>query len=114
MIHVITGTDLMAGRELRRIEWDDEAGTVGGDHSDVPWLAERLAQEPPVRIDPSPCNSAYVLQDPRHDAADFMVLLRFTDPLRAGGAVVNLPPPLRNVTPTPPLPDPPAAPGTVY
>ena len=33
--HVITIPDLMAGRELRTIVWDDEAGTVEGTHSDI-------------------------------------------------------------------------------
>ena len=40
--HRITMQDRMRGREPRTITWDDEAGTVAGDHSDVAHIRERF------------------------------------------------------------------------
>ena len=60
-------------RPMRSIVWDDEAGTVTGEHSEVPWLQDILAQPTPVVL-PVPGGDA-TLRDPGHDPADFLFLL---------------------------------------
>ena len=103
-VHRIMAPDGDAGWRLRAIEWDDVAGTVAGDHRDVPLLAEDLAGPMPIwRTGPQP---VYRLADPAHNPADFLVL---AIEIRNIGSIfrdrVQLPESLRGVEPTPPLPD---------
>ena len=60
-------------RPMRSIVWDDEAGTITGEHSEVPWLQDILAQQTPVVL--SDHAGAATLHDPSHDPADFLSLL---------------------------------------
>ena len=63
----------MRGRELRTIIWDDEAGTVEGNHSDIAFFRRTFAAPKPVTCgDPG---TAWDLNDPAHDPAEFLVLL---------------------------------------
>ncbi len=73
MRHAIKMQDVMRGRELRTIVWDDEAGTVDGDHWDVQWLRETLARPAPVRL--SDVAIHVTLRDPAHSAPDFLALI---------------------------------------
>ncbi len=61
-------------RPMRSIVWDDEAGTVTGEHRDVPWMQGILAEPTPVVL-LVPGGDA-TLRDPGHDPADFLFLLR--------------------------------------
>ena len=71
--HVITIPDLMAGRELRTIVWDNEAGTVEGTHYDIEYIQRIFDAPKPVTAgDPG---LAWDLTDPAHDPAQFLVLL---------------------------------------
>ncbi len=106
-MHAIRMPDRMRGRELRTIRWDDEAGTVDGDHWHVPWLQELLARKPPVLLGSVP--GALVLHDPGRDPRDFLALLGVVywpilaepDPDgRTPGDRHRLPPALRRVEPT--------------
>ena len=72
-VHIIEMPDWMRGRELRTVVWDDEAGTVSGDHSDVPWLLEMIGKPTPW-IFPQP-DSTVQLRNPAHDPAEFVFLL---------------------------------------
>ena len=48
-IHTIMLPDFnKAGRPPRSVIWDDEAGTVTGEHYDVPGMQETLADTPPI------------------------------------------------------------------
>ncbi len=92
-------------RELVRegnaeIIWDDEMGTVTGDHYKVPSLREKLAGPMPyVTGDEA---AFYELQDPGHNAADFLTLLSFaTRTLEAPD--VLLPESLQGIEPTAPI-----------
>ena len=72
-VHTIMPPDQMWGREPRSVIWDDEAGTVSGGHSDVPWVQEVLAKPTPVNF--SDEGRKLFLLDPAHDPADFWHLL---------------------------------------
>ena len=72
-VHTIMLPDRMHGREPRSVIWDDEAGTVTGEHYDVPWMQEALAATPPIEVVDG--MRAVTLHDPGHDPADFLRLL---------------------------------------
>ena len=89
----------MRGGEPRRIVWDDEAGTVEGDHSAVARIRRWLSRpERPLEL-PS-MEGRCMLEDPEHRAEDFLVLLddaTYTPSAEPG----PLPEDLRGVVPTP-------------
>lgn len=67
----------MHGRELRRIVWDDEAGTVGGDHSEIADIRRVFDAPKPVTVgDPG---GTWDLRDPAHDATEFLTFLGVCD-----------------------------------
>ena len=96
-VHTIMLPDRLYGRELRSIIWDDEAGTVTGDHSKVPYIQGRLSEPAPVMLR----NTALlvILQDPAHDPQDFIWLLWRAWPEAMDDDQHTLPEPLRSVTP---------------
>ena len=104
-VHTIMLPDRMRGREPRSVVWDDEAGTVTGEHSDVPWMQEVLAQ--PTPVDFSDEGRELFLLDPAHDPADFWHLLLVAfwpiddEPLRS-----TLPAVLRDTEPREGIPQP--------
>ena len=65
--------DRMRGREPRTISWDDEAGTVAGDHSVVARIRARFEAPKPVTIG-GPWGM-WDLVDPAHDPVEFLTLL---------------------------------------
>ena len=80
--------DMMVGRELRSIVWDDEAGTVEGEHSQLDGLHWALAEPTPLVL--HNIAASWTLDDPAHDPADFLALLGqiidwrvLEDPLRS-------------------------------
>ena len=76
--HTILLPDMMRGRALRSIVWDDQAGTVEGEHYDVDWIRDVIQQsaEGPVTVgDPG---GTWDLRDPGHDPAEFLVLLEMS------------------------------------
>ncbi len=104
-IHRINLPDMLYGREMRTVIWDDTAGTVEGTHSDVPGMQKTLARPTPVN-----CSSEgreLYLRDPAHDPTEFLWLLGFAfdgilyEPLRS-----TLPPVFDGVdlSPTEPAP----------
>ena len=72
-VHTIMLPDMRHGDAPRSVIWDDEAGTVTGEHSDVPWMQEVLAVPKPYVF--GDVGGTFVLHDPGHDPADFLVLL---------------------------------------
>ena len=73
-VHTIMLPDFnKAGRPPRSVIWDDEAGTVTGEHSRVPEMQEVLAATPPIKM--GDVMGTFTLNDPGHDPADFLVLL---------------------------------------
>ncbi len=72
-VHTIMLPDMMHGREPRSVIWDDEAGTVTGEHYDVPWMQEALAATPPIEVEDG--MRLVTLHNPGHDPADFLRLL---------------------------------------
>lgn len=71
--HTIRLPDWLRGGELRAIVWDDEAGTVAGDHVEVSQLRQFLEAPKPVTVgDPG---GIWDLSDPGHDPAEFLTLL---------------------------------------
>ena len=73
-LHTIAMPDIMRGEELRTIVWDDEAGTVRGQHSEIPWLRQVIGAEKPVTVGHP--GRTWDLRDPAHDPAELLVLLR--------------------------------------
>lgn len=71
-IHTIMLPDMTKGREPRSIVWDDEAGTVEGDHFDVRYLKRVLAAPKPVTVG---AGHIWHLRDPGHDPSEFYLLL---------------------------------------
>ena len=70
--HIIRIPDRLRGRELRTIEWDDEAGTVSGDHSEIDDIRRVFAASKPVTVGQG---AVWDLRDPAHDPAEFLVLI---------------------------------------
>ena len=102
-VHTIEMPDRLRGRELHTIFWNDEAGTVTGTHSAVPWLAEMLANRPVIL--PMHQHHPWILHDPSHEPGEFVALLAHAywpilDPNRD---LHRLPSALRDA-PRPPLP----------
>ena len=77
-VHTIMLPESLRGAELRSIVWDDSAGTVEGDHRDVPYIRRKLAAEKPVTVGDS--HWTWDLRDPAHDPVDFLVLLYVMNP----------------------------------
>lgn len=72
--HEIGIPDRMRGQELRTVVWDDEAGTVEGDHSRVEWIAAKLAAPKPVTVGDT--GRSWELSDPGRDPSEFLALVR--------------------------------------
>lgn len=72
-IHTIMLPDMRQSDAPRAIIWDDEAGTVTGEHSKVPWMQGILARPTPVVL--RDYAGAATLRAPGHDPADFLTLL---------------------------------------
>ena len=108
--HTIMFPDWMVGDDLRSIVWDDEAGTVEGDHSQIDSLRKTLAKPTPYVI--GDVAITWTLDDPAHNPADFLAVLslnidyRAVDDLRS-----TFPPVFDGVEPTPgvAIPCPPGA-----
>ena len=86
--HTIMFPDWMVGDDLRSIVWDDKAGTVEGDHSQIDSLRKTLAKPTPYVI--HDIAASWTLEDPAHDPADFLAVLSLDidwrvrkDPLRS-------------------------------
>ena len=99
--HTLMIPDSRVGRELRSIVWDDEAGTVEGEHSKLDRLRKALAEPTPLVI--HGIAVTWTFAAPAHDPADFLALLGrridrhvLGDPLRS-----TLPPVFDGVEPTP-------------
>lgn len=104
-VHRIMAPDSFAGHELRELAWNDEIGELTGDHTDVAGFAQDLAGPMPIHNRGS-FKPNYVLEDPAHNPADFLALiLELHDLGSPHRDRVQLPPTLRGVEPTPPLPD---------
>ncbi len=71
--HEIRLPDRVRDRELRTISWDDEAGTVSGDHFKVEYLRDILAAPKPVTV--GGVGATWDLEDPGHRPEEFLVLL---------------------------------------
>ena len=66
--------DLVRGRELCTIVWDDEAGTVDGDHSAIEESIRPTFERPkPVTVGDE--GGTWDLHDPAHDPVEFLILL---------------------------------------
>ncbi len=99
-IEVLRHTDGRPNGIVNHIIWDDEAGTVEGDHYQVPALQEDMERPMPYVIHAR--TMQYTLQDVAHDPADFLVVLASA----AGGLKppdVVLPDSLKGITPTRPV-----------
>ena len=99
--HTIMFPDIMVGGELRSIVWDDEAGTVEGEHSRLDLIREILAEPTPYTI--GDVAAEVTLEDAAHSPADFLRVLSIwidwrveREPLRS-----TLPPVFDGVEPTP-------------
>ena len=99
-VHTIMLPDMRQYDAPRSVIWDDEAATVTGEHSKVPWMQEVLAATPPIVM--GDVMGTITLHDPGHDPADFLVLLwraywpMLKEPLRS-----TLPPVFDGVEMTP-------------
>ena len=106
--HTIMFPDWRRGREPRRIVWDDEAGTVEGDHSQISLIREALDEPIPLVLNDEA--ATWTIEDPAHDPTDFLTMLSLLVDWQAfDGARLTLPPvfsglepALGVVTPCPP------------
>ena len=86
-VHTIVMPDVVRGEQPRRIVWDDEAGTVEGNHFDVPSIQRIIDAPKPVEVGGP--GWVWSLRDPGHDPAEFLVILCVlywpieTEPLRS-------------------------------
>ena len=86
-VHTIMMPLGMRRPQLRSIIWDDEAGTVEGEHDEVPYIQRVIAAPKPVEVGGP--GWVWSLHDPGHDPAEFLVLLGIaywpigTEPLRS-------------------------------
>ena len=72
-VHTITIPDRSLDGELRSIVWDDEAGTVDGDHIEIRSFQRVFDAEKPVTVGDT--GLAWELDDPAHDPAQFLAVL---------------------------------------
>ena len=72
-VHTIVMPDIVRRRQPRRIVWDDEAGTVEGNHFAVHYLRRVIGAPKPVTVGGP--GRLWDLRDPGHDPAEFLVLL---------------------------------------
>ena len=93
--------DWMVGHEVRSIVWDDEAGTVEGDHSQLDRIRRVLAQPTPYVL--GDVAGSWTLSDAAHNPADFLLVLFLLVNHRADTPEVRatLPPVFDGVEPTP-------------
>ena len=89
-IHTIVMPDRLRDEEPRRIVWDDEAGTVEGDHYRVPDIQRIIDAPKPVEVG---AGHVWRLRDPGHDPAEFLlILLVLYNPLAEEPLRSTLPP----------------------
>ncbi len=95
-VHTIMLPDMLRGDEPRSVIWDDEKGTVTGEHYEVRWMQEILAK--PTPVDFSNDEMEIHLLDPAHDPRDFLwLLLRAYWPILDEPLRQTLPPVFRDV-----------------
>ena len=103
--------DWMVGDEVRSIVWDDEAGTVEGDHSQLDRIRKVFDQPTPYVL--GDVAGSWTLEDAAHNPADFLLVLFLLVNQRANTPEVRatLPPVFDGVEPTPftAIPCPPGA-----
>ena len=113
-VHTIQLPDWRNGADgaLRTLVWDDEAGTVSGDYSQVDDIREFFRR--PERWTAGDPTGVLQFKDPRHIPEDFKGMIVLVEcPAVADLARIVWPPTLAGVTPTPPDPEPRRAPGAV-
>lgn len=98
-VHRFWMPDYARGGEPRMIDWDDDAGTVEGDHVDVEEV-RRLLDETDADGRLGDLPGWWPLPDARHDPAQFMRVLRraLANP---GWDPEGVPASMRGVEPTP-------------
>lgn len=74
--HTIEIADFMRGGEPHRIVWNDETGTVEGDHSDILFIRSMIKSAP---IETGDGGRTWRLEDPGRNPAEFLVLLYLID-----------------------------------
>ncbi len=96
-IHRIQYPDLMRGRELRTIIWDDVAGAVDGDHSRISYIRKVIEETKKGPVNVSCIPVGVLVTDPAHYPKDFLTVLGRYGFKISPRAV--LPEPLRGITP---------------
>ena len=71
--HTIMFPDIVVGRAPRSIVWDDEAGTVEGEHSRLDVIREAFAEPTPYEFGTE--SHYWRLEDPAHNPADLLTVL---------------------------------------
>ncbi len=71
--HEIRLPDSARVREFRTISWDDEAGTISGDHFNVAYLRDVLAALKPVIV--GGVDTTWDLAEPGRRPEEFLVFL---------------------------------------
>ena len=111
--HTIRLPDRLGGAKgaLRTLVWDDEAGTVSGDHSDVDGVQEWFQH--PERWTAVYPEGILQLENPRHIPEDFKKLIVFLFVSWPDLPRIVWPPTLADVVPTPLDPGSPLAEGDI-
>lgn len=84
----------MRGRETRSIVWDDEAGTVEGDHYRVATMRDVILRSADGPVTVGTPGSTWDLRDPAHDPAEFLAMIWTCIPghLLTENVLASLPP----------------------
>ena len=73
-VHRIMLPDWARDDATRAVVWDDEAGTVEGDHIEVPWM-QRVLADPKRPVEVGTTGYYWDLHDPGRRPDEFLVLL---------------------------------------
>ena len=113
-VHTIQLPDWRGGANggLRTLVWDDEAGTVSGDHSKVEDIRRRFQR--PETWTSGDAKGALQLRDPLHIPEDFKMMIGHLFVPDPDLHRIVWPPTLADVAPTPLDPGPPPPPGEIW
>ena len=99
-VHQLILPDMKKGDSLVAMFWDDDAGTVGGEHSDVPILQQIFDEKKPYIF--GDASGSWELKDPAHSVEEMNVIIRAGYQHLVDDSESLLPPAFRGLEPPEP------------
>ena len=96
-VHMLMMPDPKKGDSLAAMHWDDEAGTIGGEHSDVPVIRQLFDAPTPYFF--GSAAASWDLHDPAHSIEEMNIILRARYQNLVDNFEDGLPPPFKNLEP---------------